>query len=164
MRSHTDYILTKDEVHGYASHWLEKSLQLEYEGTKCTASTILQVLLIAASRMVSIFAACRDLADAPCDDTLRNALAASLPDISELERRLNLALVTKMPKALFRKSRRIAIDLTLIPYHGQPFLDANEIYRSQPKSGTTHFHAYASCYVVEHGQRFTLAMRLVAKD
>ncbi len=158
MRSHTDYILTKDEVHGYASHWLEKSLQLEYEGTKCTASTILQVLLIAASRMVSIFAACRDLADAPCDDTLRNALAASLPDISELERRLNLALVTKMPKALFRKSRRIAIDLTLIPYHGQPMFDKKEIYRSTPKSGTTHFHAYATAAVVHKGHRYTLAL------
>ena len=131
---------------------------LEYEGTKCTASTILQVLLIAASRMVSIFAACRDLADAPCDDTLRNALAASLPDISELERRLNLALVTKMPKALFRKSRRIAIDLTLIPYHGQPMFDKKEIYRSTPKSGTTHFHAYATAAVVHKGHRYTLAL------
>ena len=119
MRSHQQYIITKDEVHGYANYWLNESLRLEYEGTKCTASTLLQVMLIAASRMVSIFAACRDLADAPCDQTIRNALEATLPGITELERRLNRSLATKLPKALFRKSRKIAIDLTLIPYHGQ---------------------------------------------
>ena len=72
MRSRQQYIITKSEVHGYANFWLEKSLRLEYEGTKCTASTLFQVLLIAASRTVSIFAACRDLADAPCDQTIRN--------------------------------------------------------------------------------------------
>ena len=86
MRSQPDYIVTKDEVHGYANHWLSSSLKLEYEGTKCTASTLLQVLLIAASRIASVFAVCRDLADAPCDQTIRNALAESLPEISELER------------------------------------------------------------------------------
>ena len=74
MRSRQQYIITKDEVYGYANYWLKKSLRLEYEGRRCTASTLLQVMLIAASRMVSIFAACRDLADAPCDQTIRNAL------------------------------------------------------------------------------------------
>jgi len=158
MRSQRDYIVTKEEVHGYANHWLSSSLKLEYEGTKCTASTLLQVLLIAASRMASIFAACRDLADGPCDQTIRNALDESLPEISELQRRLNLCLVTKLPKALLRRSRRIAIDLTLIPYHGQPQSDKKEIYRSAPKSGTTHFHAYATAAVVHKGHRYTLAL------
>jgi putative transposase len=158
MRSQTDYIVTKEEVHGYANHWLGSSLKLEYEGTKCTASTLMQVLLIAASRVASLFAVCRDLADAPCDQTIRNALAAALPEMSELQRRLNRSLVTKLPKALLRKSRRIAIDLTLIPYHGQPHLDKKEIYRSVPKSGTTHFHAYATAAVVHKGHRYTLAL------
>ena len=138
MRSREDYIVTKDEVHGYANHWLGTALKLEYEGTKCTASTLLQILLMAAARAASIFGVCRDLADAPSDQTIRNALAASLPEIPELERRLNRALCTKLPKALVRKARIIAIDLTLIPYHGEPAHDVREIYRSAPKSGTTH--------------------------
>ena len=158
MRSRGKYIITKDEVHGYANHWLNLSLKLEYEGTKCTASTLLQILLIAAARTVSIFAACRDLANAPTDQTIRNALEASLPEIWELERRLNRSLCTNLPKALFRKPRRIAIDLTLIPYHGQPHQDKKEIYRSAPKSGTTHFHAYATAAVVHKGHRYTLAL------
>ncbi len=31
MRSRQKYILTKDEVHGYANHWLSSALRLEYE-------------------------------------------------------------------------------------------------------------------------------------
>jgi hypothetical protein len=158
MRSRPDYIVTKEEVYGYANQWLDWSLRLEYEGTKCTAITVYQVLLIAAARVVSIFAACRDLADAPTDQTIRNALLASLPEITELERRLNLALVTELPKALRRKRRMIAIDLTLIPYHGQPARDQKEIYRGEPKSGTTHFHAYATAVVLHKGHRYTLAL------
>jgi len=158
MRSREDYIVTKDEVHGYANHWLGTALKLEYEGTKCTASTLLQILLMAAARAASIFGVCRDLADAPSDQTIRNALAASLPEIPELERRLNRALCTKLPKALVRKARIIAIDLTLIPYHGEPAHDVREIYRSAPKSGTTHFHAYATVAVLHKGHRYTLAL------
>jgi hypothetical protein len=161
MRSQKDYIVTKDLVHGYASQWLGSALRLEYEGTKCTASILLQVLLIAAARVVSIFAACRDLADAPSDQTIRNALAASLPELPELERRLNRALAAELPKALKRKARMIAIDLTLIPYHGEPAYDQKEVYRSSPKSGTTHFHAYATAVVVHKGHRYTLALTRV---
>ena len=161
MRSRQQYIITKDAVQSHADYWLSSALKLEYKGTKCTASTLLQILLMAASRVVSIFAVCRDLADAPCDQTIRNALVATLPQIDELERRLNRSLATKFPKALFRRSRMIAIDLTLIPYHGRPLLDKKEIYRSQPKSGTSHFHAYATAAVVHKGHRYTLALTRV---
>ena len=163
MRSQKDYIVTKDEVYGYANSWLMKALRLKYEGTKCTTCILLQVLLIAAARAVSIYAACRDLSDAPSDQTIRNALAATVPDDDELERRLNLALVTKLPKALRRKARIIAIDLTLIPYHGQPARDEKEIYRGEPKSGTTHFHAYATAVIVHKGHRYTIALTRVEK-
>lgn len=164
MRSRKDYILTKDEVYGYANHWLGSALRLEYEGTKCTGSKVISVLLIAAARVVSIFAACRDLADAPSDQTIRDAIEESLPPIPELERRLNRALNTDLPKAMRRKARMIAIDLTLIPYHGQPQHDEEEIYRSNPKSGTTHFHAYATAVVVHKGHRYTLALTRVTRS
>lgn len=151
MHSQSEYIITKREVHECANFWLGAALKLEYRGYKCDGGVLLQVLLIAASRVVSIVAACRDLADAPPDDTIRNALLATLPDIAELEKRLNRSLCTELPKALTKKSRKIAIDLTLIPYHGQPAFDKKEIYRSKPKSGTSHFHAYATAIVVHKG-------------
>lgn len=161
MRPRTDYIVTKDQVQGYAQSWLSAALKWDYEGTKCTTSTLYRVLLIAAARVVSVFAACRDLAAAPSDQTIRNALDANLTDIGELERRLNLALVVELPKATRSRARPLAIDLTLIPYHGQPDRDPKEIYRGQPKSGTTHFHAYATATVLHRGHRYTLALTRV---
>jgi putative transposase len=103
------------------------------------------------------------LTDAPSDQTIRAALSRSLPEIPELERRLNRALATKLPKALWRKARMVAIDLTLIPYHGQPAHDVREIYRGAPKSGTTHFHAYATLAVLHKGHRYTLAVARVQR-
>ena len=79
---------------------LGSALQLEYEGTKCTASTLIQVLLLAASRVVSIFAACRDLADAPSRSDDSQRFGRSLAENSELERRLNLSLVTKLAQGV----------------------------------------------------------------
>jgi putative transposase len=52
----------------------------------------------------------------------------------------------------------VASDLVLIPYHRQPMLELNEVYRSQARDGTSHFHAYATAYVNYRGQRFTLAL------
>ena len=116
MRSRDDYIITKSEVQAYAENWLDSALKIEYHGYKCSTSVLLKILLMAAARVVSLFAACRSLADAPTDQAVRDALSAALPrDIKELERRLNLGLVTRIPKALYAQSRMLAIDLTLIP-------------------------------------------------
>ena len=43
------------------------------------------------------------------------------------------------------------------PHHGQPAYHENEIYRDQPKSGTSHFHAYATCCLIKKGFRYTVA-------
>jgi len=55
----------------------------------------------------------------------------------------------------------MAMDLTLLPYHGEPYQSVEEIYRGEPKSGTSHFHAYATAYVIREGRRFTVAMTRV---
>jgi hypothetical protein len=40
----------------------------------------------------------------------------------------------------------MTIDLHLIPYYGKPTdIEANYVYRSQAKAGTTRFFAYAIC-------------------
>ncbi|MBI3961551.1 MAG: transposase [Deinococcus sp.] len=57
----------------------------------------------------------------------------------------------------------MAVDLTLIPYHGQPQQTAQEIYRSQAKHGTSHFHAYATVSIVRQGRRFTVAVTPVTR-
>src|SRR5207244_10248123 len=67
-------------------------------------------------------------------------------------------LVADLPKGLCQRRQPLACDLTLVPYHGQPLHDVDEVYRGQAKSGTTHSHAYATCYVIHKGQRFTVAL------
>lgn len=161
MRSQEKYIVTKTAVHGYANDWLATALRLEHTGYKCTSSVLFSILLIAAARVVSVFAACRDLADAPSSRAVYKALLATLPHQRELQKRLNNCLCHNLPRALFRKSRVVAIDLTLIPYHGEPAFDPKEIFRGKPKSGTTHFHAYATAAVVHKGYRYTIALLYV---
>jgi hypothetical protein len=120
-------------------------------------------LLAAAARITSLSDACQRLLNAPSDETARKALLATLPGYAVLQRQLNAALAGHLPKALRKHLQRLAIDLTLIPYHGKSFRDVAEIYRGQAKDGTSHFHAYATAYVVRHGRRYTVALTGVTK-
>ena len=121
------------------------------------------MLLYAAARLTSLAAACASLSKAPSDTAVRTALLATLPAINELQRRLNRALQGDLPGALRRRRQPLAIDLTLLPYHGEPLHDASEVYRSQAKGGTSHFHAYATAYVIKKGHRYTVALAYVRK-
>jgi hypothetical protein len=162
MRSRMSRTLTDRKVQALAQEWLSESLTVKDRGWKCTGQVVWQIVLVAAARMVSLFAACRDLASAPSDETIRSALRKSLPKRPRtLEERLQRALCGHLPKRLAYKARRVAIDWHLIPYHGEPLRYAKELYHSQPKSGTTKFHAYATACVLEDGFRYTLATTYV---
>ena len=164
MRSRNKVTVSATDVKAVATSWIQEHLQFSDYSRTCTANVLLSILFFAASRIRSIFDACQRLQRAPSDETVRQALLATLPSHTELETRINAALGDRLPKAFFRRGQRIAIDITMIPYHGQPYCDAREIRRSQPKCGTSHFHAYATAYVVQHGQRYTLAMTYVLGD
>jgi Transposase DDE domain len=157
------YTITPRHVHAHATQLLQKHVRLRDHGPKCRAWMLWTVLFYAASRLTSLAAACATLRDAPSDTAAHDALLATLPQSAELQRRLNRALQGDLPKALRRRRQPLAIDLTLIPYHGQPLRDLSEIFRSQAKSGTSHFHAYATAYVIRKGQRFTVALTTVAR-
>jgi len=145
-------------VYYHARCLLQDHLGLTDFSRTCTAAHLLAVVFAATARLTSLFAAGLRLAGAPCAETLRQALLASLPTLRELEERLNDALAAHLPRRLRRRQQRLAADLTLTPYHGRYHLDPREIVRGQAKSGTTHFHAYATLYLVFRGQRFTVAM------
>jgi hypothetical protein len=157
------YTLSPPQIHRHAAQLLQKQLQLRDHGPKCRASTLLTIVFYAAARITSVTAACGSLLGAPTEEAVRQALLATLPEINELQRRVNRALRGDLPKALRRRRQPLAIDLTLLPYHGLHHLDPNEIYRSQAKSGTSHFHAYATAYVIRKGCRFTVALEYVRR-
>jgi hypothetical protein len=158
------YTITRGQVHAYATHHLQRHLRLADHGPKCRACTLWAVLFWAASRLASLAAACAALRDAPSDTAAHDALLATLPHLAGLQRRLNRALHGDLPHALRRRRQPVAVDLTLIPYHGQPLYHPGETYRSKARSGTSHFHAYATAYVIQKGQRFTVALTTVGRD
>jgi putative transposase len=153
--------LTARQVHRCAAAILQDHLRLPDHGPKCRAGPLLTLLFYAAARITSLSDACKCLRDVPSDEAARLALIATLPDFAELQLRLNAALAGDLPRPLRRREQRLAADLVLLPYHGQPLCDPDEIYRSQAKGGTSDFHAYATLYVIHRGCRFTVALTAV---
>ncbi len=138
------HTLDRNQVHRLAAEHLQAHLKfLDYK-RKTSAQVLWSLLLAAAARITSLSDACGRLNEAPSDETARKALLATLPDYAVLQRQLNAALAAHLPKALGKQLQRLAIDLTLILYHGRPFRDIGEVYRAPARDGTSHFHAYAT--------------------
>ena len=94
-------------------------------GWKCTAAVVLNVVLRAAARSISISAACRDLAVRPSDQAVMTALEEGLPKtLSVLERRLNEALTGPLPRRRKRRAvasgDRLAFDAVLRTVSAKP--------------------------------------------
>jgi putative transposase len=153
--------LTAATVQPLFAQWLAPVLGPWPPVRRCSAAVVGAILAYAAQRLSSVFDACARLAGAPDGDTVLGLLVRLLPDPDVLERRLQAAFADHLPRSLRCGRWIVAVDMTLIPYHGHPFADPAEVYRGQPKSGTTHFHAYATAYLVREGRRFTLALARV---
>jgi DDE family transposase len=166
MRSRMNSIVSCSEVHQWALLWLTKAEVLKERGKryKCTATVVWSIVLRAAARMISIFAACRDLANAPSQQAVFDALMDGLPrTLPVLEKRLNWALTTSWPQRLRGRRWQVAIDWHLTPYYGEPYQSRNELCRNKQRQGTTHFHGYATACIVQSGQRYTLALTWVRR-
>jgi len=140
---------------------LRRYLPLDLENTRIRADDVIAVLGYASANRVSMDAACQELKDAPSANRLREVLAQALPGRTTLQRALNTILRAQTPRFIKKGKRSyyVAIDLTLIPYHGEYYEDEREIVRSQAKSGTTHFHGYATVSIVHNNQCYVLALR-----
>jgi hypothetical protein len=100
---------------------------------------------------------------APSGNRLREVLVEALPDRVGMQRMLNRMFRQQLHPSIWKCKRdfNVAIDLTLIPYHGQPYADPKEIVRGMPKSGTTHFHGYATVSIVRDDRRYVVALRFL---
>jgi putative transposase len=158
--------LTPTQVYRYAIDFCQPHLRFRTVG-KVTGEVILSVLFAAAARISSIHETCGRLAKAPCEETFTAALYPQLIDVDRIKRQVNAALGDPMPRALRRQRKRpltIAVDLTLIASYGKHSRDDPHVYRSQAKRGTNSFFAYATAYLVLHGERFTLAVAPVTRE
>jgi len=156
MRSRWNFKVCPQEIQGHAERFLAPVLGSGVRGPKCTTTLLLHVVLLAAARVLSIFAVCLSLKTIS-DQAVRKGLRACLPKRRRyLEERLNQALLQPLPKNARRRSRVLAADLHEIPYHGEP-LSPRHLLHKKPKAGTTKFFAYATICLVEKGCRYTLA-------
>ena len=159
-----NYTITSGQVYSWTLTSLMQAKLVKDHGWLCTAQVVLGVVLRAAARLISVSAACRDLARGPSDQAVMDALEEGLPKtLPVLERRLNLALTDPLPRRMRRRSWEVAIDWHLQPYYGQPIKSRNELYYGEPKQGTTKFHAYAAACIVEYGHRYTVALTWVRR-
>ena len=168
---HTQPVLS-EQVRNALFTTLEKHLPLGIQGRALDDKKVWDILTYASVNSTTIETACNELADVPSGNTVREHLGAVLDTsrkgVTALENDLNEALKSQlsagMTKRLGRKSYEVGIDLTENPYHGQSANDDNEIRRGKAKSGTTHFHAYATLSIVHHQRRYELALTFVWAD
>ena len=140
-----------------------KNLPLALKNTRITTEDILYALGYANVHRLSIASACQELQGAPSGNRLREVLVDALPDRTGMQNLLNRMFRQQLHPSVWKCKRdfNIAIDLTLIPYHGQPYEDRKEIVRGMPKSGTTHFHGYATVSIVRDNRRYVVALHFI---
>lgn len=106
---------------------VRRYVPLDLQNTRITAEDIIAVLGYASAHRISMDAACHELKEAPSANRLREVLAQALADRAILQRALNRLLRAQIPRFVKKGKRAysIAIDLTLIPYHGHHYADEN---------------------------------------
>jgi len=83
--------------------------------------------------------------------------AGVVSSAGDLEQQLNNSFAAQLPKALRQRRQRVAIDLILIPYHGQPTAASRRSIAVKPRA-----HHPLSCLCDRlyraRGRRFTVAL------
>lgn len=149
-----------------------QNIPLGITGRELDDERLWEILGYASVNQLTIESACHELEEAPSGNTVREHLGESLDDqrqeVVKLEEALNAALQAQLPRGMRKRLSQmrfeIAIDLHDIPYHGQPAQHKNEVRRGPAKSGTTHFHSYATLAIVHDHRRYEVAVTFVWAD
>jgi len=150
--------VTAEEIVEVAVFWILRLLGKRFHG-KYSPKDIASVLALAASRETSPSRICQEHERAPSEGVVRYRLRALT--LRPLLKRVNRLLAEQAASLLPKRPLKIAIDYTLIPYHGRPKRKKDEVVRGKPKHGTTWFHAYATAYTILSGRRVTVALAFV---
>ena len=160
--------VTAEQVLDLTVETLQKHLNLSIDGYVCRTLDVLRLLVAASAEQSTIEGICRETETSPSGNRVREQLEAELPQTLEglrtLEAVFNEALAENLAPRILNRKHQVAVDLILIPYHGEPDEDEREIRRGKAKQGTTHFHCYATAYVILKNKRYTLALTYVWGD
>jgi hypothetical protein len=158
--------ISAQEIYELTQETLQAHWSLDMERSRYEAEDIWDVLIAAAAESLTMEMASELLEEAPSPNTVRNAIHSLLGDeegMATVQSRVNEMLVNRLPKKLLQPKLPAAIDITEIAYHGQHDEEDEWIRRSKAKQGTSHFHMYATLYVVKRNKRYTLALMLVKR-
>src|SRR5919199_233064 len=158
--------LTDHDVLLHARTRLQAHLPLHADGSVCTTTDLLQVLLGVAVNQGTIEAICADLLGTPDPQTIRRYLNAQLrvDDLPALLDHVNAALAEELPEWLWSSAHDVAIDFHDRPYYGTLAQDTGLWVRGEAKAGTTRFYRIASAYVMLASMRVTLALHFVRPE
>jgi hypothetical protein len=160
--SSEELALTDSETLDEVIECLVENFSIETQGG-CDQQTLFEILTHAASTGDSIENTAKLLKNVPTANDIRYHLN-KINNFEELEAQINQSLKSRIPLGLKKECLKIAIDLNLICYYGKPTSEElRYIYRSQAKSGTHSFYAYATLYVINKNKRVTLAVRGVRR-
>jgi putative transposase len=164
-------LIFNEQVHQAILNIVQKHLPLAISARDLDDKKLWEIVCHASVEQGYIESSCRVLQEAPSGNTVRAHLIEALGDgdqaLNQLEEELNRALQAQMPQAIRRKLRsrawEAAGDWVDIPYYGKDGEENKNVRPSQPKTGTSRFHAYATLAVIRKGKRVTLALTVVHK-
>ncbi len=156
-------VLTDRETLKEVVDCLKENISIKTQ-SDCQQSDLFNILVGAASKADTIEKTASSLKNSWSGRNVRYHLS-KIDNFSELEKEVNQALISKLPRRIKKKKHKIAIDLNLIPYYGQSReKEEDYIYRSQAKNGTCSFFAYATIYIIAKNKRLTIAIIGVKKS
>ena len=130
-------ILSSDKLRQFALDALLQHVQLHINGTKCTLETVSDLILKASAARTSLSDVCDNTPGAPSGTAtlghLHEALPHNLGHLWHLEANLNGVLVANLKPRQLRVRCDVAIDLVLVPYHGEPTQNPEELRRSEAR-------------------------------
>jgi hypothetical protein len=154
----TEYVGARAAWQVQAVALLLQTLPLVDYGRLVKRQMLARILIWMCASRSTATAASRRTTIGVCDETLRKAVVASLPEIDQLPRLVQASLVAVLPRLRRARKKRgfdIAIDVHHQPYYGkrQP-----GVVRVKQKQGTKLFWSVATAAIVHRGQRLTLAV------
>ena len=149
-------ILTDEETFKKVVDCLKENISIKTQ-SDCQQTDLFNILIGAASQADTIENTASTLKNSWSGRNVRYHLS-KINNFKELEKELNQALITNLPRRIKKRKHKLAIDLNLIPYYGKS-RDQEEdyIYRGQAKNGTCSFFAYATVYIIANNKRLTIA-------
>ncbi|SRR5690554_956922 len=140
---------------------MQAQVKLTTKGTKCDSEMLWDVLGLASVTQSTLHSTCQSLEDVATSAGLLYQLRQgwlAQQSLGQLEGQLNELLAAQLPQGIVGRAHEVAFDMTEIPYHGQAQERPEEVRRGKAKSGTTHFHVYASAYIIRRHKRVTVAV------